>query len=62
MAGDAERIAVGGGGIGHGLELDSDFATCMSHSCATFGNDPLGGDKFQFKCANVEAWHFGDEM
>ena len=55
MTGDDARIAVGGGGAGHGLELDKDFEYGTTAACDTFLNHPLMATT-KFRCASVEVW------
>jgi hypothetical protein len=57
MLADMEKIAIGGGGSGHGLELDQELGECRSSRCDTFDNEPFAEDGHTtFKCASVEAW------
>ena len=52
-------IAIGGGGAGHALELDSELCHGSSHTCDTFKNPVLSsGGRNDFKCATVEVWKF----
>eukprot|EP00039_Didymoeca_costata_P010149 m.136084 g.136084 ORF g.136084 m.136084 type:complete len:524 (+) comp14722_c0_seq7:204-1775(+) len=51
------KIAVGGGGKGHGLELDEEFRICSTEECDTFKNERLSqSGSSAFPCSCVEVW------
>jgi len=55
MLNDKDFIALGGGGAGFGLWLDSEFDHGSSVSCDTFLNEPLASE-VDFKAVMFEAW------
>ncbi|XP_073483301.1 nuclear receptor coactivator 7 isoform X1 [Aquarana catesbeiana] len=55
--GDTASLALGGGGSGFGLWLDSDLYHGRSNSCGTFNNDILS-KKEDFVVQDVEVWTF----
>lgn len=50
-------LAIGGGGDGHGLQLDEELKHGSSYPCSTFGNRGLAKNS-DFVCGTVEAWRF----
>ena len=50
-------LAIGGGGEGHGLQLDDELRHGSSYPCATFGNRGLAKTP-EFICGTVEVWRF----
>ena len=57
MYATASTIAVGGGGSGHGIQLDAELRGSSS-TCDTFLNARLAGETEAFECAAVEVWQF----
>jgi hypothetical protein len=57
MYATAQTIALGGGGSGHGIQLDEEL-NGTSSTCNTFLNACLSGESENFECAAVEVWHF----
>ncbi|XP_040206305.1 nuclear receptor coactivator 7 isoform X2 [Rana temporaria] len=55
--GDTASLALGGGGSGFGLWLDSDLYHGRSNSCGTFKNDILS-KKEDFVVQDIEVWTF----
>ncbi|CAI9558991.1 unnamed protein product [Staurois parvus] len=55
--GDTASLALGGGGGGFGLWLDSDLYHGRSNSCSTFTNDILS-KKEDFIVQDIEVWTF----
>ena len=60
---DHEKIAMGGGGGGFGFVIDSDFHSCGSNACDTYGNTSTldlskRADSPVSRIANVELWSF----
>jgi len=55
MLSGPDFIAVGGGGDGFGLWLDSEFLHGNSQLCETFLNEPLAST-VDFRCLKLEVW------
>ncbi|EEH18896.1 hypothetical protein PABG_01215 [Paracoccidioides brasiliensis Pb03] len=52
-------LSVGGGDGHYGLWLDDSFEKGVSHSCPTFGNEPLSDEGTKFDVLGVEIWYLG---
>ena len=61
MMANPDGLAIGGGGDGYALWLDSDLHLGSSARCTTFDNAPLCTSGPDFTVANVEVWGFGTD-
>mmetsp|Transcript_19113 Transcript_19113/g.24811 ORF Transcript_19113/g.24811 Transcript_19113/m.24811 type:complete len:653 (-) Transcript_19113:234-2192(-) len=54
-----KKIAMGGGGSNFGLCIEDDFRRGSTHTCETFGNEPLCSGDGTFDVLDLEIWGFG---
>lgn len=58
---NADRIAIGGGGPTHAIEIDDDLHHGTSGHCTTYDNLPLTSEK-DFECVALEYWGFSENV
>ena len=56
-----DRIAIGGGGAGHAIEIDDDLRHGTTYASSTFENEPLTPTT-DFECVGLEFWGFSENV
>jgi len=58
VMGRKDRLVIGGGGDGPGLQFDSMLSDGSSQACVTFENEPLAGSSTRFQILKLEVFWF----
>jgi len=58
VMGRKDKLVIGGGGDGPGLQFDSMISEGSSQSCVTFENEPLAGSSTRFQILKLELFWF----